>query len=203
MFRRRLLAGAIALPLLVPVLAGCEAGNDAPTLQFHPAAAGQQTIFNQIRLSNVFVLAAPAGQSLPAGSNAGLFVGMYNDGSTQDTLRAVAAPGVAQSVTIDGGSIPVASQSAANLTGPEPRIVLHNLTKPLTGGQSVTVDFLFDHAGEVSMQVPVEADSYYYDQYVPAPTPTPTASPAGSAATSPSAPAAKSSAAATPSASAS
>ena len=35
---RRFLIGALAL--LIPVLAGCEAGNNAPTLEFHPAAAG-------------------------------------------------------------------------------------------------------------------------------------------------------------------
>ena len=37
-WNRRLLFGAIAV--LVPALAGCEAGLNAPTLDFHPARAG-------------------------------------------------------------------------------------------------------------------------------------------------------------------
>jgi hypothetical protein len=37
-WNRRLLFGAIAV--LIPVLAGCEAGQDAPTLAYHPASNG-------------------------------------------------------------------------------------------------------------------------------------------------------------------
>ena len=37
--RRSLLAGAVAM-LVVPALAGCEAGFNAPTLQFHNAGGG-------------------------------------------------------------------------------------------------------------------------------------------------------------------
>ena len=39
----RLLLGAGVLALLIPAIAGCEAGDDAPTLQFHPASFGAQT----------------------------------------------------------------------------------------------------------------------------------------------------------------
>ena len=51
---RRLLLGAIAV--LVPALAGCEAGLDAPTLEFHPASGGVSITQNGITLDNVFVL---------------------------------------------------------------------------------------------------------------------------------------------------
>ena len=63
----RLLLGAGALALLMPAIAGCEAGNGAPTLMFHAASAGTQTIVNGIRITNVFVLGAPSGSTLPAG----------------------------------------------------------------------------------------------------------------------------------------
>ena len=39
----RLLLGAGALAVLMPAIAGCEAGNNAPTLEFHAASAGAQT----------------------------------------------------------------------------------------------------------------------------------------------------------------
>jgi hypothetical protein len=44
----RLLLGAGVLALLIPAIAGCEAGQDAPTLEFHPASAGLQAEFNGI-----------------------------------------------------------------------------------------------------------------------------------------------------------
>ena len=82
----RLLLGAGALALLMPAIAGCEAGNDAPTLEFHAASAGAQTVVNGIRITNVFVLGAPSGSTLPAGSSASLFLSLFNDGATADTL---------------------------------------------------------------------------------------------------------------------
>jgi len=54
----RLLLGAGVLALLIPAIAGCEAGADAPTLEFHAASAGRQTVFNGIQITNAFVLGA-------------------------------------------------------------------------------------------------------------------------------------------------
>ena len=79
----RLLLGAGALALLMPAIAGCEAGNGAPTLEFHAASAGAQTVVNGIRITNVFVLGAPSGSTLPAGSSASLFLSLFNDGGTR------------------------------------------------------------------------------------------------------------------------
>ena len=62
---RRLLIGAIAI--LVPTLAGCEAGLNAPTLEFHPASAGTTVVQNGIRIDNAFVLGAAPGSALHAG----------------------------------------------------------------------------------------------------------------------------------------
>ncbi len=70
----RLLLGAGVLALLIPAIAGCEAGDDAPTLEFHAASSGAQTVFNGIRITNAFVLGAPTGSTVPAGSSASLFL---------------------------------------------------------------------------------------------------------------------------------
>ncbi len=169
----RLLIGAVALALLIPATAGCEAGFDAPTLQFHPASTGAHTVFNGIRISNVFVLGAPSGSSVPAGATAGLFLSLYNGGTSTDTLVGVSAPGSASSVAVSKGTVPLPLLSAVNLTGPQPQVVLSSLVKPLTGGQVIPVTLTFARAGSVTLQVPVEPQSYSFATFSPAPAPVP------------------------------
>jgi copper(I)-binding protein len=174
------LIGAVAL--LIPVIAGCEAGNNAPTLEFHQAAAGAYTQVNGISVNNLFVLGAPSGSSLPAGSSASVFLSMFNGGAGGDTLVSVSAPGSAASVRLTGGTVSIPVSSEVNLTGPQPSVVLTGLTKPLSGGQSIPLTLDFAHAGSVTLQVPVEPQSFYYSTYsappaTPSATPTPTATP--------------------------
>src|ERR1700743_734880 len=108
----RLLLGAGVLALIIPAIAGCEAGADAPTLEFHAAAFGAQTVFNGIRVTNAFVLGAPVGQTVPSGSSAGLFVSLYNGGDSSDTLLSATASGAAQSISLSGGTVPLAAMGA-------------------------------------------------------------------------------------------
>ena len=63
-WNRCLLLGAMAV--LVSALAGCEAGFNAPTLEFHPASSGVSTEHNGISIDNLFVLGSPVGAELPA-----------------------------------------------------------------------------------------------------------------------------------------
>ena len=170
----RLLIGAGALALLVPAIAGCEAGTDAPTLEFHPASAGAQTVFNGIKITDVFVLGAPSGSTVPSGSSAGLFLSLYNGSANADELISASAGGTATSVAVTGTTVALPVDSAVNLTGPQPSVVLNSLTKPLTSGSYVPVTLDFQHAGAVTLQVPVEPQSYYYSTYSAAPTPAPT-----------------------------
>ena len=129
----RLLLGAGVLALLIPAIAGCEAGADAPTLEFHAASFGAQTDFNGIKITNAFVLGAPVGSTVASGSSASLFVSLYNSGGSPDTLLSATAPGVASSISLSPGTVPLPANSApVNLTGPEPEVVLENLTRPLT-----------------------------------------------------------------------
>jgi copper(I)-binding protein len=159
----RLLLGAGVLALMIPAIAGCEAGADAPTLEFHAAAFGAQTVFNGIKITNAFVLGAPNGSTVPSGSSASLFVSLYNNGNSSDTLLSATAPGSAASISLSGGNVPLPANSVpVNLTGPEPQVVLESLTRPLTGGSSIPVTFDFEHAGKVTLQVPVEAQSFQW-----------------------------------------
>ena len=180
-----------ALALLISGIAGCEAGNDAPTLEFHPASTGANATFNGISISDVFVLGAPAGQTVPAGSSASLFLSLYNGGTSDDELTGVHATGWASSVQVTGGTVSIPVESEVNLTGPEPQLVLSDLAKPLSGGEAIPLTLDFAHAGSVTMDVPVQAQSFTYSTFSPPPTVTPSA-------TATSAPKSKATSSATP-----
>ena len=183
----RLLFGAIAL--LVPVLAGCEAGNNAPTLEFHPAAAGVSTTVNGITIDNAFVLGPALGATLPAGGQAGAFLALT--APNNDRLVSVSAPGSAASVKVTGGPVDLPPYQLVDLGGPSPEIVLTGLTSPLSGGEMVNLVLNFATAGPVALTVPVEPQAYDFATYsppaIPAPTATATPTAHASPTTSPSA----------------
>ncbi|HWG02790.1 MAG TPA: copper chaperone PCu(A)C [Trebonia sp.] len=163
---RSTLIGGLAL-LAIPAVAGCEAGYNAPTLEFHSASAGAHTVVNGIAINDAFVLGAPSGSVVPTGSSASMFLGLFNNGTAADKLVAAAAPGTASSVTIKGGSVTIPAGGAADLSGPEPVVVLKGLTKSLTGGQAVKIVLQFASAGQVKFNVPVMPRSFYYSTYSP------------------------------------
>jgi copper(I)-binding protein len=167
---RRLLFGAITL--LIPVLAGCEAGADAPTQQFHPASNGTTTTVGGITIDDAFVLGPPLNSVLPAGGQAGMFLSLFAQNG--DRLLSAAAPGAASSVTLAGGPVTLPPQTLVNLSGPTPHIVLTGLTNPLSGGETIQMTLIFSGEGVVSLAVPVEPAAYEYTTYSPPP-PTPTA----------------------------
>jgi copper(I)-binding protein len=164
---RRLLVGAIAM--LVPALAGCEAGFNAPTLQFHQASSGVSTTVNGITLDDVFVLGPPLNSTLPVGGQAGVFLSLT--ANSNDRLDSASAPGAASSVHLVNGPITLNEYSLVDLSGPAPKIVLNGLTSPLSGGETVTLQFNFANAGPVTLAVPVEPNASYYVTYSPPPTP--------------------------------
>lgn len=169
---RRLLVLAIAA--LVPALAGCEAGNNAPTQEWHQPTDGTGIVLDNIAIRNVFVLGAPIGSTIGVGHSAGVFLALINNGSA-DKLVSVSAPGTAKSVTLPGGGVSLASQQAVFLTGPAPKVILQGLTRPLTGGSSVRLVLTFRNAASVSLTVPVMPRAQYYSTFAP-PTPSPSPS---------------------------
>jgi copper(I)-binding protein len=168
---RRLLVLAIAA--LIPVLAGCEAGNNAPTQEWHQPTDGAGIVHDNIAIRNVFVLGAPIGSEVPAGQSAGVFLALINDGSP-DKLLSITAPGTAASVLLPGGAVGLASQQAVLLTGPAPKVILEHLLRPLHGGGSVRLVMNFQKAASVTLTVPVMPQAQYYSTFSPPPTPTPT-----------------------------
>jgi copper(I)-binding protein len=193
---RRLLFGAVAV--LVPALAGCEAGFNAPTLTFHPASTGVSTVIDGIAIDNAFVLGPQLGTVLPPGGQAGVFLSLSAPNDEQ--LTSVSAPGTASSVRLVHGPVNVGANTLVSLDGPAPEIVLNGLTTALSGGETVQLVLNFASAGLVTIQVPVEPNAYDFATYsAPPPTPTPSpikkakakakssATPAGSVSASPTA----------------
>jgi copper(I)-binding protein len=171
---RRLLI--LAAAALIPAVAGCEAGNDAPVLQFHYPTVGAGTVVQDISIRNVFVLGGPGTSNLPRGGSASLFLALINTGSP-DQLLSIQAPGTATAVTVAGGTVRLPTGSQALLTGPRPAAVLTGLTRSLRSGSDITIVLNFAKAGSVRLQVPVLAQSQDYATFS-APPPTPSATPA-------------------------
>ena len=174
---------AIAVAAAIPALAGCEAGLNAPVLQWHPPVNGINKTLpaaqgsGYLGIRNLFVLGPVPGSSIPAGSSAGVFFALVNTG-TRDRLVSITAPGTASSVSLPGGSVAVAEGQTVLLTGPVPSVVLRGLAHSLTGGTDVRLVLHFQNAGNVALTVPVLAKSSYYSTYSP-PAPSPSATPTG------------------------
>ena len=174
-WNRRMLFGALVM--LVPALAGCEAGLNAPTLEYHPAAFGGYAAHNGITIDNAFVLGSSTGVAVPRASV--FFSVTSHDG---DRLVSISAPGTAPLVRITGGAVNLPADTPVDLTGPEPMVVLTGLSSPLMAGSAITMTFSFARAGTITMQVPVEAHAGEYSTFspppsIPVPTPKASASP--------------------------
>jgi copper(I)-binding protein len=177
---RRLVVLAIAA--LIPALAGCEAGFNAPTQQWHQPTDGTAAVHNNISIANAFVLGAPLGEKIPVGDSAAVFLALTNVGSS-DALVSVTAPGTARSVMLPGGSVPLASQQSVRLTGPAPEVILQDLTRPLTGGSTVRLVMVFENAGAFTLVLPVMPQAQYYSTFSPPPSPSPSPTPSKAGAT--------------------
>jgi copper(I)-binding protein len=172
-------ACAIAAAAAIPLLAGCEAGLNAPVLHWHPPTAGASkaipaaTGSGFIAIRNVFVLGAPLNAALPAGGSASVFLAIVNTGA-KDRLVSASAPGTATSVTLPAGGVTLERSRTQLLTGPEPEVVLNGLTHTLVNGRNIRLVLTFQNAGSVTLFVPVLTKASYYATYSPAPSPTPT-----------------------------
>jgi hypothetical protein len=179
---RRLFIAAVAA--LIPALAGCEAGINAPTQQWHPPTNGTGMVVHGIDIRDMFVLGAAPDSSLAAGQSAGLFFALFNN-AVPDRLLSISAPGTAKSVQLPGGAVSLAQRKVVLLTGPQPKVILTGLTRVLQGGSFIRVVMTFQHAGSVTLDVPVLPRTQYYSTFSPAPSPTPKPTPANKATPTP------------------
>jgi hypothetical protein len=171
----------VAAAALIPVIAGCEAGTNAPTQEWHQPTAGASAIVsNTMRINNMFVLGPVPGFRLATGASAGVFFALNNNGAS-DRLISITAPGSATQVQVPLGGIQVGRDQSLLLSGPQPRVLLRHLTRTLHGGQYVRMNLDFQSAGHVTLLVPVMPRAAFYSTFSPAPRPslvlTPTATP--------------------------
>jgi copper(I)-binding protein len=183
----------VAAAALIPAIAGCEAGLNAPTQEWHqPTPGASAVVDNTMRINNMFVLGPVPGNKIPAGASAGLFFAL-NNGGPFDRLISITAPGSASSVHVPIGGIAIGRDQSLLFTGPAPRVLLQGLTRTLHGGQYVVMNLNFQNAGHVTMLVPVMPRAAFYVTYSPAPqlaatpTATPTATPVPTPAPTPTA----------------
>lgn len=167
----------VAAAALIPAIAGCEATDQAPTVEFHYPTDAAGTAVGLLSIRNVFVLGAPLGSDLTKGQSASLFLAMVN-GGPPDTLLSITAPGSATSVTLPAASIPVLLGHPVFLSGPRPQVVLNGLTRTITSGSTIRVVLTFAKAGPITLLVPVMPRATHYVTYAPpAPSPSPTVTP--------------------------
>jgi copper(I)-binding protein len=175
--------GRLVVAAAIVGLAGgataCDAGNNAPTLEFHQQSDGVDTAVHGIKIINAFVLSWADGTA-PTGQTAGVFLAMYNNGSSADRLIGVTAASVAKSVLLPANGVDLPSQQAVDLTGPKPDIVLSGLQRPLAAGGTVDVTLSFVNAGSVTLDLPVLQRSDGYATFSPAPAPAPSRTPGAS-----------------------
>ncbi len=179
---------AVAAVGLIPAIAGCEAGYNAPTQEWHQPTPGASVVLNNtLRINNMFVLGPVPGLTLPRGASAGMFLSLSNDGAP-DRLISITAPRAASSVQVPPGGISLGRGQSLFFNGPAPRVLLQHLTRTLNGGQYIQVNMEFQNAGHVSLLVPVMPRAAYYSSYSPAPlflhprvTPSPLVTPSPSA----------------------
>jgi hypothetical protein len=172
------LAVAAAMVGLSPAVAACDAGNNAPTTQYHVQSAGVDSAVQGIDIRDAFVLGAPNAAPLAAGQSAGVFLALYNNGSSADRLLSVTAPGTAKSVVLPTGGISLGADQAVYLTGPKPKIVLTGILHNVTS-QSVRITLDFLNAGTLTLTLPVLPRTDDYATFLPPPSPSP--SPTGTA----------------------
>lgn len=174
--RRLLLVSAVAL---IPVLAGCEAGSQAPTLNFHVPTDATTADAGSLAVRNVFVLGAPLGSQLQPGQTASVFFSVAST-SGSDRLLSITAPGSAASVQLPAGGLGVTASRPLLLNGPQTKAFLVGITRRIRNGSTLTLVLNFQREGQVRMQVPVMARASFLVTYGPAPSPTipaPTATP--------------------------
>lgn len=162
----------VAVAALVPVLAGCEAGNQAPTQEFHYPTDSAGIRVGDVSVRNVFVLGAPIGRNVPQGDNAGVFLSLINtNASKPDTLTGISAPGTARSVTLPTASgISIRAGHPVNYSaGPAPMVILHGLLHPLRSGQTVRLQLMFKNTRPVVLEAPVMARALQYATLQPPP----------------------------------
>lgn len=144
---------------------------------------GSSAHVGSILVRNAFVLGPPPDTKISAGGKAAVYVTLYNRGADQpgelasagkaDWLTAASAGPTARSVRVVGAPIEVPVEQRVNVPTDGQRVVLRGLTRPLSGGENVSLTLRFRGAGDVSFSVPVFPRTEPYASLSPFPSSSP------------------------------
>ena len=171
-------AAAVSAALAaVTLLSGCgEDDSDKGSPSVVSPAAGVEGQVGNVDIRDLFVLGGDGGKELPAGGSAPVYLTVVNypAGGEPDTptgeadvLESVTSPDAGSSEII-GGPIPLPPGQDVRI-GPDARIVLRQLTKPLVSDDYVSLTLKFQKAGSVTLDAPVIVRQGYMQSYSPAP----------------------------------
>jgi copper(I)-binding protein len=158
-------AGTAAAVLVAGLsLSACsqDAPLDVPGEEVRGGAVGPDVdVTEELGLRQV-QLAWPSDGRYAEGEDAELYLALTNTGREPDALVDVRGPDFADAtLTVDGrsGSIPVRGDDNVYV-GAEgaPSIVLEDLARPLRSSQSIPVTFVFEEAGQVTVDAVVAAE---------------------------------------------
>ncbi|MGY1624612.1 copper chaperone PCu(A)C [Geodermatophilus sp. SYSU D00965] len=155
-------ARRLPLPTLAVVLAlaGC-AGDELPDVDDSGAVGPDVVVDETIKLLQV-QLEFPLDGVHEEGEDARLFLAIANDGSEADTLLDVRGPDFTDAELVAGGApgtiaVPPDDNVYVGAEG-APSVVLEDLRTPLRSSQSIPVTFVFEDAGEVTVEAVVAAE---------------------------------------------
>ncbi len=154
---RRWVVGAAVATTLVAT-AGC--GDERPDVDDTGAIGPDEVVDESIKVLQV-QLEYPLDGVYDAGEDARLFLGIANDGTTEDDLLDVRGPNFTDAaLTVDGEPAVIRVQPEDNVyVGAEgaPSITLVGLERSLRSSQSIPVTLVFEDAGEITVDAPVAA----------------------------------------------
>lgn len=152
---------AAAAMVTAVALTSCGEDDEGPIVG--GAAAPDEAVTEDLKVSSL-ELAFPEDGLHEEGADVALYAALTNTGTTAARLVDVVGPDFADARLIasdgSGGAIEVPENDNAYLEpeGP-PSVVLEDLDTSLRSSQSIEVTFVFEDAGEITMEAPVAASS--------------------------------------------
>ena len=159
MYAKRMsgVVSALAFATILTV-AGC--GDELPDVDDSGAIGPDEAVSDDLKVLQV-QLAYPLDGVYEVGEDAPLYLGISNTGSTEDDLLNVRGPDFTDAaILVDGEPAAIRVRENDNVyVGAEgaPSIILEDLQTSLRSSQSIPVTFVFEDAGEVTMDAMVAA----------------------------------------------
>lgn len=172
--RRPAFAACAAAMIAVPLLSACGAGQISVTRSETSVIDGTNGALHQILVRYAYIDNETGYDVIPVGGDARAYLRIFNNGDQDETFLG-ASTDAARSVTIvpesagastapatpsSGGatvtSLPVPSAGELAIVPGHYHLQISGLRETLRSAQTIPITFRFAHAGELTLQVPVQ-----------------------------------------------